>query len=183
MSIQIGINGFGRIGRIFFRQSLKATDYKITVINDLGDPKTLAHLLKYDSVHGTLDAHVEARNQSIFVNGEEVKVINERDPEKIPWSTEKIQLVIEATGKFTDRAGADKHLKGGARKVIISAPAKNPDLTVVMGVNHDKLLQSHHIISNASCTTNCLAPLIKVLLPLGIKRGSMTTVHSYTNDQ
>lgn len=183
MSVQIGINGFGRIGRMYFRQSLNATDYRVAVINDLGDPKTLAHLLKYDSVHGILDAHIEVKNQSIFVNGAEIKVVNERDPEKISWSSENVKLVIESTGKFTDRAGAEKHLKGGAKKVIISAPAKNPDLTVVMGVNHDKLLSSHHIISNASCTTNCLAPLIKVLLPYGIKRGSMTTVHSYTNDQ
>lgn len=183
MSIQVGINGFGRIGRIFLRQALKETAYQVTVINDLGDPKTLAHLLKYDSVHGPLDASIEVKGESILVNGREIKIFNEKDPEKISWSREKVELVIESTGKFTDREGAEKHLKSGAKKVIISAPAKKPDLTVVIGVNDHRLLPAHQIISNASCTTNCLAPLIKILLPLGIKHGSMTTVHSYTNDQ
>jgi glyceraldehyde 3-phosphate dehydrogenase len=183
MSVQIGINGFGRIGRVFLRQALKETAYQVTVINDLGDPKTLAHLLKYDSVHGLLDATVEVKGGSILVNGREIKIFNEKDPDKISWSRENVQIVIESTGKFTDREGAEKHLKSGAKKVIISAPAKKPDLTVVMGVNDNKLLSTHQIISNASCTTNCLAPLIKILLPLGIKHGSMTTVHSYTNDQ
>ncbi len=183
MSVQIGINGFGRIGRVFLRQALQETAYQVTVINDLGDPKTLAHLLKYDSVHGRLDATIEVKGESILVNGREIKILNEKDPEKISWSRENVQMVIESTGKFTDREGAEKHLKSGAKKVIISAPAKKPDLTVVIGVNDDKLLSTHHIISNASCMTNCLAPLIKVLLPLGIQHGSMTTVHSYTNDQ
>jgi glyceraldehyde 3-phosphate dehydrogenase len=183
MSIRIGINGFGRIGRVFLRQSLKETAYRVAAINDLADPKTLAHLLKYDSVHGTLDAQIEVKGRSILVNGNEITIYNEKDPENIPWGKENIPLVIESTGKFTDREGAEKHFKSGAKKVIISAPAKKPDITVVMGINEGKLLPEHHIISNASCTTNCLAPLIKVLLPLGIKRGSMTTIHSYTNDQ
>ncbi|MBI1821876.1 MAG: type I glyceraldehyde-3-phosphate dehydrogenase [Nitrospirae bacterium] len=183
MSIHIGINGFGRIGRVFLRSSLKESAYKITAINDLADPKTLAHLLKYDTVHGKIEAEIEAKNHSIIVNGQEIKVFNEKDPSCIPWDKENIPLVIESTGKFIDREGAGLHFKSGAKRVIISAPAKKPDFTVVMGINEHKLLPDHKIISNASCTTNCLAPLIKVLLPLNIKRGAMTTIHSYTNDQ
>ena len=183
MSTHIGINGFGRIGRVFLRASLKETAYKITAINDLADPKTLAHLLKYDSVHGKIDAEVGSKDHAIIVNGHEIKIFNEKDPSLIPWGKENISLVVESTGKFLDRDGAGLHLKSGAKKVIISAPAKKPDFTVVMGINEHKLSADHKIISNASCTTNCLAPLIKVLLPLGIKKGSMTTIHSYTNDQ
>ena len=183
MSIHIGINGFGRIGRIFLRTSLKETAYKIRAINDLADPKTLAHLLKYDSTHGKFEGEVEANDHAIRVNGQEIKVFSEKDPENIPWDKENISIVVESTGKFVDRNGAGKHFKSGAKKVIISAPAKQPDFTVVMGINDHKLVPDHKIISNASCTTNCLAPLIKVLLPLGIKNGSMTTIHSYTNDQ
>ncbi|MHB8482851.1 MAG: type I glyceraldehyde-3-phosphate dehydrogenase [Nitrospiria bacterium] len=183
MSIHIGINGFGRIGRVFLRASLKETAYKITAINDLADSKTLAHLLKYDSSHGKIEAEVEAKDHAIIVNGHEIKIFNEKDPSLIPWGKENIPLVVESTGKFVDREGAGLHFKSGAKKVIISAPAKKPDFTVVMGINEHQLSPGHKIISNASCTTNCLAPLIKILLPLGIKKGSMTTIHSYTNDQ
>ncbi|OGW54046.1 MAG: type I glyceraldehyde-3-phosphate dehydrogenase [Nitrospirae bacterium RIFCSPLOWO2_02_42_7] len=185
MAVRIGINGFGRIGRNFFRTSFNNPDLEIAAINDLTDSKTLAHLLKYDSVFGILDAEIEAKPDSLVVNGKSIKIIAERDPVKLPWADFNTDIVIESTGIFTKREDAEKHLKAGGKKVIISAPAKNPDITVVMGVNENKYnAKRHHIISNASCTTNCLAPIIKVLLKnFGIKRGLMTTIHSYTNDQ
>ncbi len=185
MAIKVGINGFGRIGRNFFRTSLGNKEIEIAAINDLTDAKTLAHLLKYDSVHGIFDAKVEAKDSSIIVNGKESKILAVKDPAVLPWKDMGVDIVIESTGHFTDKAGASKHLTAGAKKVIISAPAKEPDLTVVMGVNeNDYDPKKHNIISNASCTTNCLAPVAKVLLDnFGIKRGLMTTIHSYTNDQ
>ena len=185
MAIKVGINGFGRIGRNFFRTSLGNKEIEITAINDLTDAKTLAHLLKYDSVHGIFDAKVEAKDSSIIVNGKESKILALKEPESLPWKSMGVDIVIESTGHFTDKAGASKHITAGAKKVIISAPAKEPDLTVVMGVNeNDYDSKKHNIISNASCTTNCLAPVAKVLLDnFGIKRGLMTTIHSYTNDQ
>lgn len=185
MGMRIGINGFGRIGRNFFRASFDNPDIEIVAINDLTDAKTLAHLLKYDSVFGILNAEVAAKDDSLVVNGKGVRIIAERDPLKLPWGDLGIDIVVESTGVFTKREDAEKHLKAGAKKVIISAPAKGPDITVVMGVNENKYnAKRHHILSNASCTTNCLAPIVKVLLnSFGIKRGLMTTVHSYTNDQ
>ncbi len=185
MSVKIGINGFGRIGRNFFRIVFSNPDIEIAAINDLTDAKTLAHLLKYDSVFGILNAEVIAKDSSLIVNGREIKILAERDPLKLPWGDLGVDVVVESTGLFTKREDAEKHLKGGAKKVIISAPAKNPDITIVLGVNDNKYnAKSHRIISNASCTTNCLAPIAKVLLgSCGIKRGLMTTIHSYTNDQ
>ncbi|OGW30140.1 MAG: type I glyceraldehyde-3-phosphate dehydrogenase [Nitrospirae bacterium GWC2_42_7] len=185
MAVRVAINGFGRIGRNFFRTSKGYKDLEIVAINDLTDAKTLAHLLKYDSVHGIFDADVKASNGNIVVDGKEIKVSAERSPEKLPWKDQNIDIVIESTGFFTDRAGASKHLDAGAKWVIISAPAKEPDATVCMGINEEILDPSkHRIISNASCTTNCLAPVAKVLhKEFGIIRGLMTTVHSYTNDQ
>ncbi|MEK6657721.1 MAG: glyceraldehyde 3-phosphate dehydrogenase NAD-binding domain-containing protein, partial [Nitrospirota bacterium] len=165
MAIKVGINGFGRIGRNFFRTSLGNKEIEIAAINDLTDAKTLAHLLKYDSVHGIFDAKVEAKDSSIIVNGKESKILAVKDPAVLPWKDMGVDIVIESTGHFTDKAGASKHLTAGAKKVIISAPAKEPDLTVVMGVNeNDYDPKKHNIISNASCTTNCLAPVAKVLL-------------------
>lgn len=184
--MRVGINGFGRIGRNVLRAALKrGEDLEIVAVNDLTDAETLAHLLKYDSVHGRLEADVKVRNGMLMVNGRTVQVLAERDPAALPWEDLGVQLVIEATGRFRKRADAEKHLQAGAKKVIITAPAKEEDLTVVMGVNHDRYDGArHHIISNASCTTNCLAPVAKVLLEhFGIRRGLMTTVHSYTNDQ
>ncbi len=185
MAIKVGINGFGRIGRNFFRTSIGNKEIEIAAINDLTDAKTLAHLLKYDSVHGIFDAKVEAKDSSIIVNGKESNILAVKDPAVLPWKDMGVDIVIESTGHFTDKAGASKHLTAGAKRVIISAPAKEPDLTVVMGVNeNDYDSKKHNIISNASCTTNCLAPVAKVLLDnFGIKRGLMTTIHSYTNDQ
>ncbi len=185
MPAKVAINGFGRIGRNFFRAALSSSELEIVAINDLTDAATLAHLLKYDSVHGTLAAQVEVSGDSIVVNGKAVRVTKEKDPAALPWRTLGVDLVIESTGHFTDREGAEKHLKAGAAKVLISAPGKNVDLTVCMGVNEkDYNPAAHHVISNASCTTNCLAPLAKVLLEsFGIVKGLMTTVHSYTNDQ
>lgn len=185
MSLKIGINGFGRIGRNFLRTSYNNPDIEIVAINDLTDSKTLAHLLKYDSVFGILDAEVAAKASGLEVDGKEIKIIAERDPANLPWGDLGVDIVVESTGVFTKRQDAEKHLKAGARKVVISAPAKDPDLTVVMGVNENKYIaKKHHIISNASCTTNCLAPVVKVLLTnFGIKHGLMTTIHSYTNDQ
>ncbi|MCS1352193.1 type I glyceraldehyde-3-phosphate dehydrogenase [Mechercharimyces sp. CAU 1602] len=182
---KIGINGFGRIGRSVFRAMLGHPNVEVVAINDLTDAESLAHLLKYDSVHGRLDASVEAGENAIMVNGTAIKVFAERDPALLPWGEEGVEIVIESTGRFTEREAAAKHLQGGAKKVVISAPAKGEDLTVVMGVNEDQYdPNSHHVISNASCTTNCLAPVAKVLHELyGIRRGLMTTVHSYTNDQ
>ncbi|MEH7349999.1 type I glyceraldehyde-3-phosphate dehydrogenase [Gottfriedia acidiceleris] len=185
MAIKIGINGFGRIGRMVFRASLNNPNVEVVAINDLTDAKTLAHLLKYDSVHGSVNADVAVNGDSIVVNGSEIKVIAERDPAVLPWSDYGVEVVVESTGRFTDKKDAEKHLGGSVKKVIISAPASNEDITIVMGVNDDKYdAASHNVISNASCTTNCLAPFAKVLdEKFGIKRGMMTTVHSYTNDQ
>jgi len=185
MAVRVGINGFGRIGRAVLRASLADPDLEFVAINDLTDAKTLAHLLKYDSVHGRLDASVEATDGAIVVGGREVSVLALKDPSELPWKRLGVEIVIESTGRFEDRPSASKHLAAGASKVIISAPAKNPDLTVVLGVNEDRYDPAgHHILSNASCTTNCLAPLAKVLHErFTIKRGLMTTIHSYTNDQ
>ncbi|MBI3803821.1 MAG: type I glyceraldehyde-3-phosphate dehydrogenase [Nitrospirae bacterium] len=185
MPTKIAINGFGRIGRNFFRTAFGNPNLQIVAINDLTDAKTLAHLLKYDSVHGTFGPEVEAKDDVLLVDGKSVRITKEKDPAALPWKEMGVEVVVESTGKFTDRAGAEKHLTAGAKKVVISAPAKNPDITLVLGVNEEKYDPSrHHILSNASCTTNCLAPVAKVLLnQFGIKRGLMTTVHSYTNDQ
>lgn len=185
MALKVGINGFGRIGRNFLRTSLNNADFKIVAINDLTDSKTLAHLLKYDSVHGTLHNDVGYTENSISVDGQEIKVFAERAPENLPWKSLGVDLVVESTGLFTERAKAAKHIDAGANWVIISAPAKEPDITVCLGVNDESLdPKTHKIISNASCTTNCLAPVAKVLhKEFGIIRGLMTTVHSYTNDQ
>ncbi|MFC7439917.1 type I glyceraldehyde-3-phosphate dehydrogenase [Laceyella putida] len=183
--VKVGINGFGRIGRNVFRAMLNHPELEVVAVNDLTDSKTLAHLLKYDSVHGKLDAEVKVAGDGFSVNGREVKVLAERDPAQIKWADYGVEIVVESTGRFTKRADAAKHMNGGAKKVIISAPASDEDITIVMGVNHDKYdAASHHVISNASCTTNCLAPFAKVLHEkFGIVRGLMTTVHAYTNDQ
>ncbi len=185
MPVRVGINGFGRIGRNFLRASIGNSELEIVAINDLTDSKTLAHLLKYDSVHGIFGAEVGSTEQSIIVNGKEIKVLAVTEPAQLPWKELKVDLVLESTGRFTDRTGAMKHIEAGARWVIISAPAKEPDVTVCMGVNEDALdREKHRIISNASCTTNCLAPVAKVIhKEFGILRGLMTTIHSYTNDQ
>ncbi len=185
MAVKIGINGFGRIGRNVFRAALKNPDIEVVAVNDLTDANTLAHLLKYDSVHGPLDAEVSVNGNNLVVNGKEIIVKAERDPAQLAWGDIGVEIVVESTGRFTKREDAAKHLEAGAKKVIISAPAKNEDITIVMGVNQDKYdPQNHHVISNASCTTNCLAPFAKVLHEkFGIVRGMMTTVHSYTNDQ
>ncbi|HEX9290394.1 MAG TPA: type I glyceraldehyde-3-phosphate dehydrogenase [Anaeromyxobacteraceae bacterium] len=184
---RIAINGFGRIGRCVVRAALERgdKDVEFVSINDITDTKTLAHLLKYDSVHGVLDADVKATDKSIVVNGKEIQVTAIRNPGELPHAANKIDLVIEATGLFTEREKAENHLKAGAPRVLISAPAKNPDITIAYGINHEKLDRSKHkIVSNASCTTNCLTPVAKILLEaFGIKRGLMTTIHSYTNDQ
>ncbi len=185
MALRVAINGFGRIGRNFLRTSKGVTDFEIVAINDLTDAPSLAHLLKYDSVHGIFNADVKVKDSSLIVDGKEIRIFAETAPEKLPWKDLRIDLVVESTGRFTDRAGAEKHLAAGAGWVIVSAPAKDPDLTVCLGIN-DELLDpaKQRIISNASCTTNCLAPVAKVLLKeFGLVRGLMTTVHSYTNDQ
>ncbi|GAW29806.1 MULTISPECIES: type I glyceraldehyde-3-phosphate dehydrogenase [unclassified Carboxydocella] len=185
MTVRVGINGFGRIGRNVFRAALNKPEIEIVAINDLTDAKTLAHLLKYDSVHGILNAEVQAGDGEIIVNGKAIKVYAEKDPANLPWGDLGVDIVVESTGRFTNREDAAKHLQAGAKKVIISAPAKNEDITIVMGVNQDKYdPANHHVVSNASCTTNCLAPFAKVIHEkFGIVRGLMTTVHSYTNDQ
>jgi glyceraldehyde 3-phosphate dehydrogenase len=185
MALRVAINGFGRIGRMVFRAALKEKGIDIVVINDLTDAKTLAHLLKYDSVHGPLSAKVEEKDGALVVNGKTIKILAVRNPEELPWKNEKIDVVLESTGLFTAREKAGLHLKAGAGKVVISAPASGEDLTIVMGVNHTLYdPQKHNIISNASCTTNCLAPVAKVLHDnFGIEKGLVTTVHSYTNDQ
>ena len=185
MAIKVGINGFGRIGRNFFRAAMHDQAIDVVAINDITNAATLAHLLKYDSVLGRLNAEVAHEESAIVVNGKRIQVYSERDPANLPWKSHDVQVVIESTGIFRDREGASKHLAGGAQKVIITAPAKDPDFTVVVGVNHDKYDPSkHHLISNASCTTNCLTPIAKVVLEhFGIVRGFMTTIHSYTNDQ
>ncbi|MDF2684390.1 MAG: gap [Brevibacillus sp.] len=183
--VKVGINGFGRIGRNVFRAALSNPNVEIVAVNDLTDAQTLAHLLKYDTVHGVLDLDVEAGENTLIVGGKEIKVLAERDPAGLKWAEYGVEIVVESTGRFTKREDAAKHLEGGAKKVIISAPATNEDITVVMGVNEDKYDPAvHTVISNASCTTNCLAPFAKVLNDkFGIVRGLMTTVHSYTNDQ
>jgi len=185
MSAKIAINGMGRIGRMVFRAALNRPDIDIVAVNDLMDPATMAHLLKFDSVHGKLDLQITPGENAIEVNGRSIAVHAEKDPAALPWKRYGIDVVAECTGLFRDRQGAGKHIEAGAQKVIISAPAKEPDLTVVMGVNADFYdPASHHIISNASCTTNCLAPVAKVLNDeFGITAGLMTTVHSYTGDQ
>jgi glyceraldehyde 3-phosphate dehydrogenase len=185
MAVRVGINGFGRIGRNIMRATLGTTDIDFVAINDLTNSKTLAHLLKYDSVLGNLQADVKATDTGITVDGDEFTVLSMKDPAQLPWKDLGVDVVFESTGIFTDRDGAAKHIAAGAKKVIITAPAKKPDITVVLGVNDGQYDASkHHIISNASCTTNCLAPLAKVINDrFGLKKGWMTTVHSYTNDQ
>jgi glyceraldehyde 3-phosphate dehydrogenase len=185
MSIKLGINGFGRIGRLIFRAAMNHPDVEVVAINDLTDSATMAHLLSYDSVHGNLGKEVKAKEDSIEVDGKPVAFTSIRDPEQLRWKELDVDIVAECTGLFIDHENASKHLAAGARKVIISAPAKEPDITIVMGVNSNQYdPRQHHIISNASCTTNCLAPVAKVLLEnFGIKCGLMTTIHSYTGDQ
>jgi glyceraldehyde 3-phosphate dehydrogenase len=187
MPIRVAINGFGRIGRNVLRAAKQAgaTDIDFVAVNDLTDTKTLGHLLRHDSVHRHYPGTVEVRESSLVIDGDEVRVFAEKDPAALPWGDLGVDIVIESTGRFTNRADAAKHLEGGARKVIISAPAKNEDITIVLGVNEEKYdPASHHVVSNASCTTNCLAPVVKVLLDeFGFRRGVMTTVHAYTNDQ
>jgi glyceraldehyde 3-phosphate dehydrogenase len=186
MGIRVGINGFGRIGRNFFRaQHERESDLEIVALNDLGDAKTMAHLLRYDSNLGPFPGDVELADDVLRAAGEEIRILSERDPGALPWADIGVDVVVESTGFFTDREGAQKHLDAGAKKVVISAPATDPDLTVVLGVNDDAYdPESHHIVSNASCTTNCVAPLAKVLHVLGeIESGFMTTIHAYTNDQ
>jgi len=186
VATRIGINGFGRIGRNFYRaMSAKGSDLELVAVNDLGDAETMAHLLKYDSVHGRLGKEVKLTDGGFTIDGADVKLLSERDPGNLPWGDLGVDLVIESTGFFTKKADASKHVAGGAKKVIISAPAKDEDVTIVMGVNNDSYdPANHHIISNASCTTNCVVPLAKVLQDnWGIEKGFMTTCHAYTNDQ
>jgi glyceraldehyde 3-phosphate dehydrogenase len=185
MAIKVGINGFGRIGRNVLRTALNDSNLEFVAVNDLTDPKTLAHLLKYDSILGNLPHKITAGADSISIDGKTIRVFAEKDPAKLPWESVGAQVVIESTGRFTDANDAKKHLRGPVKKVIISAPAKNEDITLVLGVNHEKYDASkHHVISNASCTTNCLAPIAKVLHDnFKIVSGTMTTIHSYTNDQ
>jgi len=187
MAVKVGINGFGRIGRNVVRaaKAMGATDLDFVAVNDLTDTKTLAHLLKYDSVHGRFGGTVEARDGALVVNGDTMRVLSEKDPAKLPWKELGVDVVLESTGRFTDREHAAMHLSAGARKVVISAPAKKEDVTLVYGVNHEKYdPAAHHVISNASCTTNCLVPVVKVILErFGFVHGFMTTIHSYTNDQ
>jgi len=185
MAIKLGINGFGRIGRLVFRAALSNPEVEVVAVNDLTDTETMAHLLAYDSVHGRLNMPVKASEGSILVGDREVRITSMRDPEQIPWSDSEVDIVAECTGIFRDHKSASKHIEAGARKVIISAPSKDPDVTIVMGVNQEKYDPSDHtIISNASCTTNCLAPIAKVVLEnFGIVCGMITTVHAYTGDQ
>lgn len=185
MAVRVGINGFGRIGRNLLRASLHESELDFVAINDITDAKTLAHLLRYDSIHGRLNAEVKTEKDALILNGKRMQILQERDPSKLPWKTLGVDLVLECSGLFTDRDKAAAHLTGGAKKVLVSAPAKGADLTVCYGVNHTAYDPAkHHVVSNASCTTNCLAPVAKVLHEsFGIKRGLITTVHSYTNDQ
>ena len=187
MAVRVGINGFGRIGRNVLRAATmaKQTDLEFVGVNDITDTKTLAHLLKYDSVHGRFPGTVEAKGDALVINGKTIKVSAIKEPEKLPWKDLGVEFVLESTGRFTDKESASKHLTAGAKKVVISAPAKGEDITICMGVNNEKYDPAkHHIISNASCTTNCLVPMVKVVMDsFGFKHGFMTTVHSYTNDQ
>src|SRR5262245_45863589 len=187
MAVRVGINGFGRIGRNVLRAAVMSnqTALEFVGVNDITDTKTLAHLLKYDSVHGRFPGTVEAKGDNLVVNGREIRVTAIKEPEKLPWKDQGVELVLESTGRFTDRESAAKHLTAGARKVVISAPAKGEDITICMGVNEKKYDPAkHHVLSNASCTTNCLVPVVKVILDnWGLVHGFMTTVHSYTNDQ
>jgi len=185
MAIKVGINGFGRIGRNIMRAAMAHDDIDIVAVNDLTDAGTLAHLLKYDSIMGNLDAAISAKGSTISVDGDKLDVLSERDPAQLPWKSLGVDVVFESTGRFTDRDSAAKHLTAGAKRVVITAPAKKPEVTVLMGVNHESYDPSkHQIVSNASCTTNCLAPMAKVLHEtFGIRQGWMTTIHSYTNDQ
>lgn len=185
MALRVAINGFGRIGRMVFRAGIHNPDIEFVAINDLTDPKALAHLLQYDSVHGILDADISGTDHSLMYNGKEIPIHSEREPDNLPWGDLGVDTALECTGLFRERDKASGHLEAGAKKVIISAPAKGPDITIVMGVNHhDYDSRKHHIISNASCTTNCLAPVCKVLLDhFGIEKGLMTTTHAYTGDQ
>src|SRR5512141_1892462 len=185
MAVKVGINGFGRIGRNIFRTAIGDNDIDFVAVNDITDTKTLAHLLKYDSVLGNLHHDIKASDKGITVEGEEFQVFSERDPALIPWESVGAEIVIESTGRFTKAEDAKKHLRGSVKKIIISAPAKNEDITIVLGVNETSYDPAkHNIISNASCTTNCLGPVVKMLHEtFGIEKGSMTTIHSYTNDQ
>jgi glyceraldehyde 3-phosphate dehydrogenase len=185
MAIRVGINGFGRIGRNFFRASLGDPNIQCVAVNDLTDAKTLSHLLTYDSIHGKIQAEIQVQSNQLVVNGQAMEVLAKRDPKELPWKSLGVDLVIESTGRFTDREGASQHLSAGAPRVVISAPGKDADLTVVLGVNETTYNpEAHRVISNASCTTNCLATVSKVLLEnFGIHHGYMTTIHSYTNDQ
>jgi glyceraldehyde 3-phosphate dehydrogenase len=188
MTINIAINGFGRIGRNVLRQLYAGNlqnEIKVAAINDLTDARTLAHLLKYDSVHGTMEGKISHQDDSIRVNEDQIKIFSEKDPSKLPWSSLKIDVVLECTGIFTKKEKASMHLSAGAKKVLISAPSPDPDITIAFGINNDKYDKTkHHILSGASCTTNCLAPVAKVILEnFGIVKGCMTTIHSYTNDQ
>ncbi|MEW5692505.1 MAG: type I glyceraldehyde-3-phosphate dehydrogenase [Candidatus Hydrogenedentota bacterium] len=185
MAVRVGINGFGRIGRNLYRAAYKDQELDFVAVNDITDSKTLAHLLKYDSLFGVFDAEVKYDEEGIIVNGKKIKVFAEKDPSTLPWSELGVEVAVESTGRFVKRDDAGKHISAGAKKVIISAPAKNEDITIVLGVNEEKYdKKNHNIISNASCTTNCLAPVVKVILDkFGVKRGVMTTIHSYTNDQ
>lgn len=185
MAIRVGINGFGRIGRNVLRAGLGRNELEFVAVNDLTDAKTLAHLLKYDSVHGTFRANLEGKKDAILIDGKEIKVFALRDPGQLPWKDLGVDVVLESTGKFTDREGGSKHLEAGAKKVVVSAPAKNPDVSIVLGVNEkDYDASKHHILSMGSCTTNCLAPIAKILVEeFGVVYGLMTTIHAYTNDQ
>ena len=185
MAVKVAINGFGRIGRLVFRVMSKRSDVEVLAINDITDAKTLAHLLKYDSVHGRFDGTIEAKENSIVVNGKEIEISAERDPTALPWGSLGIDIVVESTGVFRKKEQIAKHLQAGAKKVILTVPAKDEiDATIVLGVNDDDLKPEHKIVSNASCTTNCLAPVVKVLNDtFGLKEGLMTTIHAYTNDQ
>lgn len=185
MAVRVGVNGFGRIGRLVLKAGLRNKNLEFVAVNDLTDANTLAHLFKYDSNFGQHSGSVESKNSSIVIDGKEIKVLAERDPAKLPWKDLDVQVVIESTGRFTDAEKAKSHVTAGAKKVVISAPAKGEDITICMGINENKYDASkHQIISNASCTTNCLAPIIKVLNEnFKVKRGLMTTIHSYTNDQ
>ncbi|QGU00357.1 NAD-dependent glyceraldehyde-3-phosphate dehydrogenase [Candidatus Syntrophocurvum alkaliphilum] len=184
MAVKIAINGFGRIGRLVARAALQRNDIELVAVNDLGDPKGGAHLFKYDSIHGVYDADVSVQGEDIVVGNKKFKYLSQKDPEQLPWADMGVQVIVEATGVFRSRDGAAKHLKAGASKVVLTAPGKNMDLTIVMGVNEDEYKPEHDILSNASCTTNCLTPVAKVLHDdFGIVKGVMNTVHSYTNDQ